>query len=125
MIDQMLDARLPYWFWQALYIALCLVCVGAIFALQSGRHAHARAHLYWSYSALIFGLGWEALDAWKYGVPGFPGSRWVLLPALAIVLICKVAADRRGQRAAGHGPQLDRIERNQEDMMSEFMRRQG
>ncbi len=88
-----MSAHIPYATWQLLYIAICLAGILAVFHLQVCRHRHARGCRYWLYSLLAFGLGWEALDAWKYGVPGFPGSRWILVPSLVAVMVWAAATD--------------------------------
>lgn len=99
-MSDLLPVHVPYAALQLIYIGLCLVGIGAVFALQAGRHARAKSCLYWSFTALAFGLGWEAIDAWKYGVPGWPGSRWILLPALDVVMIWAALDDWREQRRA-------------------------
>lgn len=90
---------IPYAAWQLVYIALCLIGMVSVFTLQVGRHRFAKGCLYWSFSALAFALGWEAIDAWKFGVPGFPGSRWILLPALDVVLAWAAVSDWREERS--------------------------
>lgn len=79
---------------QISYIAICLAVMVSIFGLQTGRHRHARGCHYWGFTALAFACGWEAIDCWKYGAPGFPSSRWVLMPALLLVLAWTAIADR-------------------------------
>ncbi|MFO1081859.1 MAG: hypothetical protein U1E23_14670 [Reyranellaceae bacterium] len=83
---------------QLLYIGLCLASMVAVFWLQAGRHRDAKGCLWWSYSLLAFALGWEAIDAWKFGAPGFPASRWLLVPALLVVMAWAAIADRHHQR---------------------------
>ena len=85
--------HIPYWFWQLAYIFVCTIGVGAVFHLQHYRYGDARGCHYWLYSLVAFGLGWEAIDAWKYGVPGWPGSRWVLVPAIVAVMAWAAASD--------------------------------
>ena len=88
---------IPVWLLQLSYIAVCLAGMFAIFALQRGRHRCACALLWWTYTALAAALAWEAIDAWKYAPPGWPASRWILIPALVTVLIWAAWADRRGR----------------------------
>lgn len=91
---------IPVWLVQSLYIVACLAGMFAIFHLQRFRHRNAPWWLWWTYTALAGALAWEAIDAWKYTPPGWPASRWVLIPALAVVMIRAVCADRRTRRAA-------------------------
>lgn len=90
--------HVPYAAWQLLYIAICLAGIGAIFHLQRYRYRWARGCRYWLYTVVAFGLGWEAIDAWKYGVPGWPGSRWILVPSLVAVMAWSAIADWRERR---------------------------
>ena len=70
-----------------LYGATCIVSIIAIFNLQAWRHRASGRIIRWSYTALTLALGWEVLDCLIYnGAPGFPSSRWVLVPALGIIL---------------------------------------
>ena len=86
---------IPVWLVQLLYIATCLAGMFAIFCLQRGRHRDACAWLWWTYTALAGALAWEAIDAWKYAPPGWPASRWILIPALSAVMIAAAVKDWR------------------------------
>ncbi|CAB4147407.1 hypothetical protein UFOVP1020_20 [uncultured Caudovirales phage] len=90
-------AVIAVWVIQIAYIAVCLAGMFAIFALQRGRHRCACALLWWTYTALAAALAWEAIDAWQYAPPGWPASRWILIPALVTVLIWAAVNDRRGR----------------------------
>ena len=88
-------AVIAVWLLQLAYIAVCLAGMFAIFALQRGRHRCACALLWWTYTALAGALAWEAIDAWKYAPPGWPASRWILIPALSAVMIAAAVKDWR------------------------------
>ena len=88
---------IPVWLIQLFYIAVCLAGMFAIFALQRGRHRYACALLWWTYTALAAALAWEAIDAWQYSPPGWPASRWILMPALVTVLVWAAVNDWRKQ----------------------------
>lgn len=79
---------------QIIYITLCLLAMGAIFHVQEYRSSS----LWWAYTILTFGLGWEAIDAWKYGAPGWPSSRWVMVPSLTIILVTVAVSEWRQRR---------------------------
>ena len=96
----MIEAARPLWLVQLVYIATCLAGMFAIFALQRGRHRNAPAWLWWTYTALAGALFWEAIDAWKYAPPGWPASRWILIPALAVIMIYAAVVDGRKRRGA-------------------------
>ena len=93
-------AVIAAWLIQIAYIAVCLAGMFAIFALQRGRHRCACTLLWWTYTALAGGLAWEAIDAWKYAPPGWPASRWVLVPALAVVMTWAAISDWRKRKNA-------------------------
>lgn len=76
-----------------LYVAVCLSIVGAIVLLQRFRHQDAKACVWWAYSVLLFGIGWEIIDAVFYGAPAFPSTRWVTYPGLAIALWAAALVD--------------------------------
>lgn len=86
---------IPLWSIQLLYIAACLAGMFAIFALQRGRHRDSCAWIWWTYTALAGALAWEAIDAWKYAPPGWPASRWILIPALSAIMIRAAVEDWR------------------------------
>lgn len=88
---------IPVWLIQLAYIAACLAGMFAIFNLQRGRHRDAPTWLWWTYTILAGALAWEAIDAWKYSPPGWPASRWFLIPALAAVMIRAAWTDRKGE----------------------------
>lgn len=90
---------IPIWLIQLAYIAACLAGMFAVFHLQRFRHRHAAWWLWWTYTAIAGALAWEAIDAWKYAPPGWPASRWLLLPALAIVMVHAAIVDNRKRRA--------------------------
>lgn len=81
-----------------LYVAACLVGIVAALELQTGRHQAAKACVWWAYTVLAFGLGWEAIDALRFGAPDFPSSRWVLVPAIAVVQAGAALKDRLAGR---------------------------
>ena len=93
-------AVIAAWLIQIAYIAICLAGMFAIFALQRGRHRNAPTLIWWTYTVLAGALAWEAIDAWKYAPPGWPASRWFLVPAMTIVLIYAAVMDGRKRRAA-------------------------
>lgn len=72
---------IPLVMWKVLYIAICLKGIAAIFQLQAFRYHDAKGCRYFLYTLVALGFGWEAIDAGLYGPPGFPSSRWVLIPA--------------------------------------------
>lgn len=74
---------IPFAVLQLLYIAACLVAMGAIFVLQWYRLRRASACRWWLYAVLTFGLFYEAIEAWKYGAPALPAGRWIVVPSLA------------------------------------------
>ena len=96
----MIAALFPVWLIQLWYIVVCLAGMFAIFALQRGRHRNAPSWLWWTYTVLAGALAWEALDAWKYAPPGWPASRWFLIPSLSAVMIYGAVIDGRKRRAA-------------------------
>jgi hypothetical protein len=81
------------------YMAACLVAIAGIFHLQRYRHFAACGVHWWSYNVLACGIGLEMLHAWQFGAPDFPSSRWVLLPALAVVLLWAAVTDWRVRQA--------------------------
>ncbi len=84
---------LPFAVLQLVYMACCLVAIGAIFVQQRYRLRRARACRWWLYTVLAFGLGYEALEAWKYGAPALPAGRWIVVPTLAAVMAWAAAKD--------------------------------
>jgi len=85
---------------QLAYIAVCLVGIVAIIALQQGRYRAACGCRWWLLSALAVGLAYEALEAWKWGVPGWPASRWITMPTLSASLTWSAFDDWRERRGA-------------------------
>lgn len=83
---------------QLAYIAVCLAGMFAIFTLQRHRHRKAAALLWWTYTALAYALAWEAIDAWNYAPPGWPASRWLLVPALAAIMTAAAVRDWKSER---------------------------
>ena len=83
--------------WQLLYIACCLVALGAIFVQQRYRYRNARKLRWWLYSLLALGVAYEGIEAFKYGAPAFPAGRWILMPALSGVLFWAAAKDWKGR----------------------------
>ncbi|WP_425065137.1 hypothetical protein [Reyranella sp.] len=83
----------PFALLQLAYIACCLVTIGAIFVQQRYRLRHAKGCRWWLYTVLAFGLGYEALEAFKYGAPALPAGRWIVVPALAAVMAWSAAND--------------------------------
>ena len=73
------------------YIAICLVGILAIFHVQHYREI--RGIRWWLYNVMAIAIAWEAIDAWGYGTPGFPASRWLLLPVLTATLVWMAIAD--------------------------------
>lgn len=90
----------PVWAVQLGYIALCLAGMFAVFDLQRNRHRNAPCLLWWTYNVLAGSMVWEAIDAFKYAPPGWPASRWFLIPSITVVLIYAVITDRRKRLAA-------------------------
>lgn len=88
---------MPQSFADSLYLLCCAVAFVAAVDLQLGRHRRAKACVWWAYTVLTIGLAWEALDAWNFGPPDFPSTRWVLLPALAVVEAAAALKDRFGK----------------------------
>jgi len=84
---------LPFAVLQALYIATCLVAIGAIFVQQRYRLRRAKGCRWWLYTLLALGLAYEALEALKYGAPALPAGRWIVVPALAAVMAWAAAND--------------------------------
>lgn len=76
-----------------LYIAACLVAIGAIFVQQRYRLRGAKGCRWWLYSLLALGLGYEAIEAFKFGPPALPAGRWIVIPSLAAVLAWSAAND--------------------------------
>jgi hypothetical protein len=84
-----------------LYGLVCIFTMIAIFNLQAWRHRASGRIVRWSYTALAFALGWEVLDCLIYsGVPGFPASRWVLVPALGVILSAAAFKDWNKRKLA-------------------------
>lgn len=92
---------------QLLYIAVCLAGVIAIFHVQRYRIGAAIDHSvtaagcrWWLYNVLAVAILWEAIDAYKYGPPGWPASRWLLMPAASATLVWTAVVDwlRRRRR---------------------------
>ena len=79
--------------WQLLYIACCLVALGAIFVQQQYRLRRAKGCRWWLYSLLALGVAYEGMEAWKFGAPAIPAGRWIVMPALAAVLAWSAAND--------------------------------
>lgn len=67
---------------QLFYIACCACAIYAIFHLQRYRHIRGACSPYCAYTLVAFAIGWELIDAWQRGAPGFPSSRWLLIPML-------------------------------------------
>lgn len=84
---------LPFAVLQLLYIACCLVALGAIFVQQRYRLRHAKGFRWWLYSLLALGVAYEGMEAWKFGAPAIPAGRWIVIPALAAVLAWSAAND--------------------------------
>lgn len=84
-------ARLPLF--TVLYVLCCLVAIVAIAMQQQYRYRRARGCRWWLYSALAFGLAYEALEAWTFGAPAFPAGRWFVIPPLAAVMTWAAAKD--------------------------------
>lgn len=84
---------------QLTYMLICAVAMCSVINLQAYRHRGANSLLWWSYTILTFGVGWELIDAYKSGPPGFPSSRWVLMPTLAFVLAVAAVEDWRDRVA--------------------------
>ena len=82
---------------QLLYIGCCLAAIGSIFVQQRYRLKKARACRWWLYTVLAFGLGYEAIETFKYGAPAFPAGRWIVIPALAGVMAWSAAKDWRSR----------------------------
>lgn len=85
---------------QLFYSACCAGAMYAIFHLQRYRHSRGDCSPFCAYTLLLIGIGWELIDAWKYGAPGFPSSRWLLLPILAFSFGWEAIADWRTRKAA-------------------------
>lgn len=88
---------LPFAVLQLLYIACCLVALGAIFVQQQYRLRDARGCRWWLYSLLALGVAYEAMEAFKFGAPALPAGRWIVMPALAAVLAWSAANDWRAR----------------------------
>ena len=88
--------------WQLLYIACCLVALGAIFVQQRYRLRSSKGYRWWLYSLLALGVGYEAMEAWKFGAPAIPAGRWIVMPALAAVLAWSAANDWKSR----HPPEI-------------------
>lgn len=86
---------------QVVYIACCLIAMGAIAFLQGNRMKDARGCLWWAYNVLLLAIGWEAIDAYMFGAPGFPASRWLLLPSLAMVKTWWAVSDWHKAKTTG------------------------
>lgn len=84
--------------WQVPYILFCLAGLLAIFHIQ--RHRSIGGCRWWLYNVLALALIWEGFDAWKYGTPGWPASRWLLVPAMTLLLAWRAIGARRPGRAA-------------------------
>lgn len=86
---------------QLFYMAICLAGIVAIFHVQ--RYRVTTGTRWWLYNVLALALCWEAFDAWKFGTPGFPASRWLLIPSMSAVLVWTAIVDWRRRRRA-HAP---------------------
>lgn len=81
------------------YAGCCLGGIYAVFHLQRYRHTKGDCSPYCAYTLVAFALGWELIDAWKYGAPGFPSSRWLLVPMLTFSFGWEAMADWRSRRS--------------------------
>jgi hypothetical protein len=80
------------------YAACCLAAIYAIFHLQRYRHLKGDCSPYCAYTLVAFAIAWEMIDAWKFGAPGFPSSRWLLVPMLTFSFGWEAWMDLRQRR---------------------------
>lgn len=92
---------IPFAVLQVVYIAACLVAIGAIFVQQRYRLRRAKACRWWLYTVLAAGIAYEGIEAFKYGAPAFPAGRWIVMPALAAVMAWAAAKDWAARQKPG------------------------
>lgn len=77
-----------------LYVGICAVTIAGALDLQVGRHRRSKACIWWAYTILVLGLFWEMIDAFRFGPPDFPSTRWLLIPALGLIQVGAALKDR-------------------------------
>lgn len=67
------------------YLLICAVTLYAILHLQRYRYLSEGCGPFCAFTALAWAVVWEGVDCWVYGPPGFPSSRWVLMPSVMVI----------------------------------------
>lgn len=83
------------------YVGICFLVILAVFHIQRSRYMEGACSPFCLYTIVAMCAGWEGIDAALYGSPGFPASRWFLMPALAGALGWEAFADWNGMKARG------------------------
>lgn len=70
---------------QAVYLMLCGATLYAILHLQRYRFLKCGRGHFCALTVLSWGVAWEGVDCWLFGPPGFPASRWLIMPSLLAI----------------------------------------
>lgn len=85
---------------QVVYLAICIATLYAILHLQRYRFLNHGCGPFCAFTILSWAVAWEAVDCWVYGPPGFPASRWLLMPSLAAIFSWAAVEDWQKRRPA-------------------------
>lgn len=78
---------------QVVYIAVCAATLYAILHLQRYRFLKDGCGPFCAFTLLSWGVVWEGVDCWLFGAPGFPSSRWLIMPSLFAIFCWQAIED--------------------------------